>query len=135
MNPFLQTATACPLRGKLGETRYVHLRPTGERAIEAALLIPATADRAALLGNYFQLFGQWPVSSGTLSREVQVQLADQLRERLLLTEVLLDEAIPMTRHPGAIITVLDAGVVVAREGADASVYALRNWAARTEVTV
>ncbi|WP_435581922.1 hypothetical protein [Amycolatopsis thermoflava] len=122
-------AAACPLRGRLGETQYVQLSPTGERAVEAALLVSDAPDRVAVFGRYFRVFGLWPVSSGRLSDVVLAQLADQLGERLLTTEVLPEEAMLMiSRNLGATFAALDGGSIVARAGADAGGYVLRNWA-------
>ncbi|TVT24949.1 hypothetical protein [Amycolatopsis acidiphila] len=135
MNPSVVTAAACPLRGRLGETRYAHLHPTGERAVEAALLISRGRDQVALFCRYFRVFGLWPESSGRLSDVVLAQLAGELGECLRENEVLADETMRMvSRDLGATFAAQDGGPVVAREGAEAAAFVLRNWGPVEAVT-
>jgi hypothetical protein len=118
-------ATACPLRGRLGETRYARLHPTGEQATESALLMPDLMELPdELFGRYFLQFGRWPVEAGTLSGDVLAQLSELLRGTLQAPEVLAEDAMPM---PEAEMTAFDGGEIVVRQGDGGSALLLRSW--------
>jgi hypothetical protein len=124
VNADLSVATACPLRGRLGETEYIRLHPSGERAIEAVLLIPPGAGINPSFGRYFRLFGRWPAGAGTLSVAVLAQLVSPLRAGVPGREVLFDDAMLMSRE--SIMAALDSGALVARQSASSSPYLLRS---------
>jgi hypothetical protein len=111
---------ACPLRGALGETRYAHLRPTGERATESALLVPEHVTPAlGWFAGCFQRFGVW---TGPLTTELLAQLAGEIRGAVGVREVLADEV-----TGGRLLTALDSGAIVVRPGAGAHAYLTRTW--------
>lgn len=117
--------TACPLRGRLGETRYTRLHSSGERATESALLITDPRERPRdLFDWYFRHFGRWPVEAGALSGTVLAQLSALLPAAVLPEEVLADDMVLM---PDPEITAFDAGEIVARQSTEATALLLRAW--------
>lgn len=112
--------TACPLRGGLGETRYAHLRPTGELATESALLLPSPVMPAGgWFAGCFRRFGMW---TGPLTGDVLAQLAAEVRGAVQADEVLADEF-----RPGLVVSALDSGAIVVRPGTGANPYLTRTW--------
>lgn len=112
--------TACPLRGDLGETRYAHLRPTGELATESALLLPSPVMPAERwFAGCFRRFGVW---TEPLTDELLAQLAGEVRGAVQADEVLADEI-----ASGLAVSALDSGSIVVRLGAGARPYLARTW--------
>jgi hypothetical protein len=96
-----------PLRGRLGETQYTQLRPTGELATESVLFMP---------------------DLGPLIDRELARLAEQLPGDALRNAVLVDDAmlLPRTRF-AAMVVGLDGGFLVVRQGLGAHACLLRSW--------
>ena len=119
MRPRRFAAATHPLRGRLGEHLYCQLRPGGETAIEAALLVSDIPKEL----------------SGTLPSSLSLELL-AMSFPVLPAEVIPDELTPCplpfsTRE--ASLVALDHGDVVARRAEPGVAQLLRAWLSTSDV--
>lgn len=101
----------CPLRGSLGQTQYTHIRHNGELATESALFLADVAAPRAFFARHFRFHGVPPdVTPSRLGED-------------FTDEVIEDDIVPLVGSP--IMTAMDDGILVTRQGTDAPAFLLR----------
>jgi hypothetical protein len=122
-----EVAVTSPLRGGLGQPQYVHLRPTGERAIESALLMPrpAGADTAGLMREYACRY----LAAFGLGEPEALHTNDEWAGTVRPADVVFDEPSMFWQRPfDRFVVVLDSGDVVIRHADWAPPFVLRPFA-------